>query len=36
VTGKFWRPTGNLLPFDRDSFAGPFRWGWRAQFGISV
>ncbi len=21
VTGKFWRPTGNLLPFDRDSFA---------------
>jgi hypothetical protein len=22
VTGKFWRPTGNLLPFDRDSFAG--------------
>jgi hypothetical protein len=23
VTGKFWRPTGNLLPFDRHSFAGP-------------
>ena len=22
VTGKFWRPTGNLLPFDRGSFAG--------------
>ena len=22
VTGKFRRPTGNLLPFDRDSFAG--------------
>src|ERR1700686_3148899 len=22
VTGKFWRPTGNLLPFDRDSFTG--------------
>jgi hypothetical protein len=22
VTGKFWRPTGNLLPFDRQSFAG--------------
>jgi hypothetical protein len=22
VHGKFWRPTGNLLPFDRDSFAG--------------
>jgi hypothetical protein len=22
VTGKFWRPTGNLLPFDRDGFAG--------------
>ncbi len=21
VTGKFWRPTGNLLPFGRDSFA---------------
>ena len=21
VTGKFWRLTGNLLPFDRDSFA---------------
>jgi hypothetical protein len=21
VNGKFWRPTGNLLPFDRDSFA---------------
>ena len=23
VTGKFWRPTGNLLPFDRDSFNHP-------------
>ena len=22
VHGKFWRLTGNLLPFDRDSFAG--------------
>jgi hypothetical protein len=22
VHGKFWRPTGNLLPFDPDSFAG--------------
>jgi hypothetical protein len=22
VTGKFWRPTGNLLPFERESFAG--------------
>jgi hypothetical protein len=22
VTGKFWRPTGNLSPFNRDSFAG--------------
>jgi hypothetical protein len=21
VTGKFWRPTGNLMPFDRGSFA---------------
>lgn len=23
VTGKFWRPTGNLLPFNRESFEGP-------------
>jgi hypothetical protein len=22
VTGRFWRPTGNLLPFDRGNFAG--------------
>jgi len=22
VTGRFWRPTGNLLPFDRASFDG--------------
>lgn len=22
VTGKFWRPTGNLMPFERESFAG--------------
>jgi hypothetical protein len=22
VTGKFWRPTGNLLPFNRESFTG--------------
>lgn len=22
VTGKFWRPTGNLFPFERESFAG--------------
>lgn len=27
VTGKFWRPTGNLLPFDRDSFNYPVRPG---------
>ncbi|MFQ5527419.1 MAG: hypothetical protein ACE5GX_14285 [Thermoanaerobaculia bacterium] len=23
VVGRFWRPTGNLLPFDRASFDGP-------------
>jgi hypothetical protein len=23
VTGKFWRPTGNLSPFDRESFGRP-------------
>src|SRR5712692_2339806 len=23
VTGKFWRPTGNVLPFDRASFNSP-------------
>jgi len=23
VAGRFWRPTGNLLPFDRDSFDRP-------------
>ena len=27
VTGKFWRSTGNLLPFDRDSFASAVRPG---------
>lgn len=23
VAGKFWRPTGNVLPFDRKNFRGP-------------
>src|SRR6266508_3442334 len=23
VTGKFWRPTGNLSPFDREDFEHP-------------
>ena len=23
VSGRFWRPTGNLLPFDRDAFDRP-------------
>jgi hypothetical protein len=23
VNGRFWRPTGNLLPFDRDNFMTP-------------
>jgi hypothetical protein len=23
IHGRFWRPTGNTLPFDRDSFARP-------------
>jgi hypothetical protein len=23
VTGRFWRPTGNLSPFNRDDFNGP-------------
>jgi hypothetical protein len=27
VTGKFWRPSGNLLSFDRDSFAGTIPFG---------
>jgi len=37
VTGKFWRPTGNLLPFDRDSFAGAVRPGLaRAVWNFSI
>jgi hypothetical protein len=27
VTGKFWRPTGNLSPFDRDDFDKPVAKG---------
>jgi hypothetical protein len=27
VDGKFWRPTGNLLPFDRDRFTDPIPFG---------
>jgi len=23
VTGSFWRPTGNILPFDREHFSNP-------------
>lgn len=37
VTGKFWRPTGNLLPFDRDSFASAVRPGLaRAVWNFSI
>ena len=37
VTGKFWRPTGNLLPFGRDSFAGDVRPGLaRAVWNFSI
>ena len=27
VTGRFWRPTGNLEPFDREAFAKPVEAG---------
>src|SRR5262249_55442089 len=27
VTGRFWRPTGNVQPFDEESFLGPARRG---------
>jgi hypothetical protein len=37
VNGKFWRPTGNLLPFDRDSFAGAIPKGLaRAVWNLSI
>jgi len=37
VRGKFWRPTGNLLPFDRDSFTSAVRPGLaRAVWNFSI
>jgi hypothetical protein len=37
VNGKFWRPTSNLLPFDRDSFAGAIPKGLaRAVWNFSI
>ena len=37
VTGKFWRPTGNLLPFNRESFTGAVRRGLaRAVWNFSI
>jgi hypothetical protein len=27
IAGKFWRPTGNVIPFDRTNFAGPVPGG---------
>jgi hypothetical protein len=37
ITGKFWRPTGNLLPFNRESFTGAVRPGLaRAVWNFSI
>jgi hypothetical protein len=37
VTGKFWRPTGDLLPFERESFAGAVPEGFaRAVWNFSI
>ena len=37
VTGRFWRLTGNLSPFDRDSFAGAIPAGFaRAVWNFSL
>src|SRR6266446_7960148 len=37
VTGRFWRPTGNLSPFNREDFDRPVRRGFaRAVWNFSV
>ena len=37
VTGRFWRPTGNISPFDRESFRGPVPAGFaRAVWNFAV
>lgn len=37
VSGRFWRPTGNILPFSEDNFRGPVRQGFaRAVWNFAV
>ena len=37
VTGRFWRPVGNLTPFNREDFDGPVRLGFaRAVWNFKV